>query len=136
MKKSTKMISMLCVLFASFAFSQNTGLDKGIAIGNILVQGFAALHSNQNKTTDSNSKTVEKFCFKNKTDDKITVKFGRKTEDVEINKELIIRKDEKECMFDLLKGVYTYEVILVNNETLQKGEYKVAEDALMTINKN
>jgi hypothetical protein len=134
MKKSVKITNVLCVFFVNFAFSQTTGLDKGIAIGNILVQGFAALHGNQNKTTDS--KTVEKFCFKNKTDDKITVKFGRKTEDVEISKELIIRKDEKECMFDLPKGVYIYEVILVNNETLQKGEYKVAEEALMTINKN
>jgi hypothetical protein len=124
------------VLCPFFVFSQTTGLDKGIAIGNILVQGFAALHGNGNqKVVDPNAKTVASFCFKNKAGEKITVKLTGKIEDTDISKEFVIKKDEKECTFDLPKGVYTYEVDIANGETLQKGEYKVTEETLMTINK-
>jgi len=111
-----------------------TGLDKGIAIGNILVQGYMALRGNGTKNVDPNAKTVDSFCFKNKMDEKITVKLNGKIEDDEIKKEFVIQKDEKECTFNLPKGIYTYEVLLSSKDTYQKGEYKVSEEALMTIN--
>jgi hypothetical protein len=112
-----------------------TGLDKGLAIGNILVQGYMALKGNGAKQVDPNAKTVDSFCFKNKMDEKITVKLLGKTEDEEIKKELVIQKDEKECTFNLPKGIYTYEVLLSSKDTYQKGEYKISEEALMTINR-
>ena len=53
----------------------------------------------------------------------------------EIKKELVIQKDEKECTYNLPKGIYTYEVLLSSKDTYQKGEYKVTEETLMTVNK-
>lgn len=130
------------LLFFIFLFSLNfkcqstmSGLDKGLAIGNILVQGYVALKGNGKKPVDPDAKTVDSFCFKNKMDEKITVKLNGKIEDEEIKKELVIQKDEKECMFNLPKGIYTYEVLLSSKDTYQKGEYKVSEETLMTINR-
>lgn len=130
----------LAVLFI-FIFSLNlksqttlSSLDKGLAIGNILVQGYMALKGNTTKQVDPNAKTIDSFCFKNKMDEKITIKLNGKIEDDEIKKELVIQKDEKECTYNLPKGIYTYEVLLSSKDTYQKGEYKVSEETLMTIN--
>ncbi|WP_345200205.1 hypothetical protein [Chryseobacterium ginsengisoli] len=111
-----------------------SGLDKGLAIGNILVQGYIALKGNGTKPVDPNAKTVDSFCFKNKMDEKITIKFNGKIEDDEVKKEFVIQKGEKECAYNLPKGIYTYEVLLSSKDTYQKGEYKVSEETLMTIN--
>jgi len=123
------------LLFAPHFFkSQNTGVDKGIAIGNILIQGYSALRGN-GKGLDPNAKTVESFCFKNKMDEKISISLVGKIEDDDIKKELVIPKESKECTYNLPKGIYTYEIILANKEVYQKGEYKVSEETVMTINK-
>ena len=135
MKIKNVIIFLNLLLFVSLKSQTTiTGLDKGIAIGNILVQGYMALRGNGTKNVDPNAKTVDSFCFKNKMDEKITVKLNGKIEDDEIKKEFVIQKDEKECTFNLPKGIYTYEVLLSSKDTYQKGEYKVSEEALMTIN--
>ncbi len=129
-------IPFFLVLLSLQLKSQTTamsGLDKGLAIGNILVQGYVALKGNGSKTADPNAKTVDSFCFKNKLEEKITVKLSGKPEDEEIKKEFVIRKGEKECTYNLPKGIYTYEVLLSGKDTYQKGEYKVSEEALLTI---
>ena len=112
-----------------------SNLDKGLVIGNILIQGYMAIKGNGAKQqTDPNAKRVDSFCFKNKMDEKITVKLNGKIEDEEVKKEFVIQKDEKECTYNLPKGIYTYEVLLSSKDTYQKGEYKVSEETLMTIN--
>ena len=132
-KKNFIFIAFL--FFAPHIFkSQNTGLDKGLALGNILIQGYTALKGN-GKAVDPNAKTVDSFCFKNKMDEKITVKLTGKIEDEEINKELVVPKESKQCTYNLPKGVYTYEIVLSNKEIYQKGEYKVSEESIMTKNK-
>lgn len=130
------------IVFFILTFSLNlksqtptSGLDTGLAIGNILVQGYMALKGNTAKQTDPNARTVDSFCFKNKMNEKITVKINGKIEDEEIKKELVIQKDEKECIYNLPKGIYTYEVLLSSKDTYQKGEHKVSQETLMTINR-
>lgn len=128
---------LIIVLFSCDLKSQTTtfGLDKGLAIGNILVQGYMAIKGNGAKTVDPNAKTVDSFCFKNKMNEKITVKLNGSVEDEEVKKEFVIQKNEKECTYNLPKGIYTYEVLLSSKDTYQKGEYKVSQEALMTINR-
>ena len=133
-------IKGLILLFFIFFINVNaqttmSNLDKGLVIGNILVQSYMAIKGNGTKQqADSNAKTVDSFCFKNKMDEKITVKLNGKIEDEEVKKEFVIQKDEKECTYNLPKGIYTYEVLLSSKDTYQKGEYKVSEETLMTIN--
>lgn len=136
MKKILYIALFFLLPITTFAQTTMSNLDKGLVVGNILIQGYMAIKGNSAKNTpDPNSKTVDSFCFKNKMDEKITVKLNGKTEDEEVKKELVIQKDEKECTYNLPKGIYTYEVLLSSKDTYQKGEYKVSEEALMTINR-
>lgn len=66
-----------------------------------------AIKGNGAKTVDPNAKTVDSFCFKNKMDEKITVKLNGSVEDEEVKKEFVIQKNEKECTYNLPKGIYT-----------------------------
>ena len=136
---SVKIIILLFLFYTSPAISQITDLDRGILIGNLLFEGYKAIRGNSLTSTkqmpDPNAKTVESFCFKNKMDEKITVRMLGTIEEEEIKKELVIQKDEKECTYNLPKGIYTYEVLLSSKDTYQKGEYKVTEETLMTVNK-
>lgn len=134
----SKDLSLFLIFFFSLNFKAQTtmtGLDKGLAIGNILVQGYIALKGNGAKQVDPNAKTVDSFCFKNKMDEKIIIKLLGKIEDEEIKKEFVIQRDEKECTYNLPKGIYTYEVLLSSKDVYQKGEYKISEETLMTINR-
>jgi hypothetical protein len=134
----SKDLSLFFIFFFSLNFKAQTtmtGLDKGLVIGNILVQGYIALKGNGAKQVDPNAKTVDSFCFKNKMDEKIIIKLLGKIEDEEIKKEFVIQRDEKECTYNLPKGIYTYEVLLSSKDIYQKGEYKISEETLMTINR-
>lgn len=127
---------LICTLFCFENLkSQSTisNLDKGIAIGNILIQGYMAIRGSGGAKNDRNSKTIESFCIKNKLEDRIIFKLLGTIDEGEVKKELVIRKQEKECVFDLPKGIYTYEVSLPSNEVFQKGEYRVEEKTLMTV---
>lgn len=132
-KASGKLKTLVAVLLAlpmtSNAQSDVTALVRG---GEILVGGLITLFSSSKKHT--NSMTVESVCIKNKMTDKITIVITRQTEDgEEIKKELVIPKDSKECFYELPKGVYSYEVILANNEVYKKGEYLFKDKTVITL---
>lgn len=137
MKLKHFLVFFICIFSSNFKSQTSlSNLDKGLVVGNLLIQGYMAIKGNGAKAaTDSNAKTVESFCFKNKMDEKITVKFSGKIEEEEVKKELVIQQGEKECTYNLPKGIYTYEIALTSKEIYQKGEYKVFEEALMTVNK-
>jgi hypothetical protein len=76
-------------------------------------------------------------CIKNKLTEKITFRITGKGEDgEEIKKELVVQNDGKECLLELPKGIYTYEVILSNKEIYKKGEYRFEESVVITIKPN
>ena len=78
MTRNNNITIVFCCSCLFFFKAQNTNLDKGIAVGNILIQGYSALKGN-GKTADPNAKTVAGFCFKNKMEEKITVSLTGKT---------------------------------------------------------
>ncbi|MFN3754208.1 hypothetical protein [Flavobacterium sp.] len=132
-KASRKLKTLIAILLAwpmaSGAQSDVTALVKG---GEILVGGLITIFSSSKKNPAST--TVESVCIKNKMTDKITLVLTRQTEDgEEFKKELIIQKDSKECLFELPKGVYSYEVILANNEVYKKGEYLFKDKTVITL---
>ena len=135
---NTKIIAVGFFLAGSVITSAQalSGLDKGLAIGNILIQGYQALKGTDKKASDPAAKTVDSFCFKNKMEEKITVKLAGKAEEQTVTKELVIQKDGKECTYNLPKTVYQYEILLSSKDTYKKGEYNVYEESLMTINRD
>jgi len=136
MKKILYIALFFLLPIITFAQTTMSNLDKGLVAGNILIQGYMAIKGSGAKNApDPNAKTVDSFCFKNKMEEKITIKLNGKIEDEDVKKEFVIQKDEKECTYNLPKGIYTYEVSLSSKDVYQKGEYKVSEESLMTINR-
>lgn len=115
--KKVKVI--LFILISQFFYSQISNLDRGIMIGNLVFEGYKALRGKGDsgkKEPDPNAKTVESFCFRNKLDEKITVRVAGTIEEEEIKKEFVIQKGEKECAYNVPKGVYSYEVVLSSKD--------------------
>ena len=116
----------IIVLFNNSSFSQSD-IDKILKGGEIIVNGLSFLKKDK-------SKVIESVCIKNKLADKITfIISGKDEEDNVVKKELVIQKDGKECVFELPKGIYTYEIVLANKEIYKKGEYKFNEEITITV---
>jgi hypothetical protein len=123
---------ILLLVLPLFSFSQSD-FEKTIQAGSVLVNGLSFLKGNKS----SEDKTVLMLCVKNKLSDKITFKItGKDKEDNDVKKDMVIQNNGKECLFEIPKGVYTYEVILANKDTFKKGEYKFDEDITVTIKKD
>lgn len=125
-------IVILVTLLPIVTFAQSD-IDKILKGGELLLGGLTIM-----KTANSNPKNDDKaiydVCVKNKLNDKILVKIiGKDTEEKEFKKELVIPKDGKECLLELPKGIYSYEIVLSNKEIYKKGEYMFNTDLTMVI---
>lgn len=130
------MVRLIFVCFfitTSSMFSQSD-VDKILKGGEIIVNGLSFLKKDKSSEKENNSKVIESVCIKNKLTDKITfIISGKDSEDNTIKKEMVIQKDGKECVFELPKGIYTYEIVLANKEVYKKGEYKFNEEITITV---
>lgn len=45
----------------------------------------------------------------------------------------VIQKEGKECLFELLKGIWDYEIVLSNNQIYKKGQYKLEDEITITV---
>lgn len=131
-KAKFKSVLIMLLLCPTISFSQSDVINV-IRGGEILIGGLMTIFSS--KSGNNDSFIVESVCVKNKMEDKITFIISRQTEEgEEFCKELIIQKDSKECFYDLPKGIYTYQVILSNEEIFKKGEYKFNDKTVIAIN--
>lgn len=121
-------------LLTSLNFYAQSDFDKVLKSGEILVNGLSFLKGNKSDNRTTETKFINSICVKNKLNEKITFKIvGKAEDDNDIRKELIIQSDSKECIFELLKGIYTYEILLSSKEIYKKGEYKFEEEMIITI---
>lgn len=58
---------------------------------------------------------------------------GKDEKGNEVKKELVIPQDGKECTYNLVKGIWSYEIVLANKETYKKGEYKLEDEIIVTV---
>jgi hypothetical protein len=124
----------LLFLFLNFSIYAQSDIDKILKGGEIIVNGLSFLKNNKTETKETNSKVIESVCIKNKLADKITYSMiGKDDEGNVIKKELVVQKDGKECVFEIPKGIYTYEIVLANKEIYKKGEYKFNEEVTITV---
>ena len=128
-------IILILIFTNSFLFSYcQSDVDKILKGGEIIVNGLSFLKKDKSEAKETNSKIIESVCIKNKLTDKITfIISGKDAEDNTIKKEMVIQKDGKECVFELPKGIYTYEIVLSNKEIYKKGEYKFNEEVVITV---
>lgn len=124
-------ISLFYAFLLSNCIYSQSDIEKLLKGGEIIVNGLSFIKGNKPKT---DSKTIESICIKNKLSDKITFKLIGKDEDGnDVKKELVVQKDGKECVFDLPKGVWAYEIDLANKEFYKKGEYKLDDEITITV---
>ena len=113
---------LLAVLLPCVLHAQSD-LETVIRGSEILLTGLTALKLAK---ADPYAKNIETVCVRNKLEEKITfVLVGKDEDENEIKKELIIAKGGKECLLNIPKGIYTYEVLLPDESVHKKGEYKL-----------
>ncbi|RZJ31576.1 MAG: hypothetical protein EOO48_01655 [Flavobacterium sp.] len=121
----------IIVLLLPVIASGQSDIETAIRGGQILLTSLTALKMAKD---DPYAKTVESVCIKNKLEDKITFTFSGKDDDGEdIVKELVIAKSDKECLYKLPKGIYTYVITLSDGTVYKKGEYKLENGDTITI---
>ena len=129
-----KNILLAIFLLPVFSLAQ-TDFDKVLKAGEVVLSGFTIFKTASSSKSDS--KTISSVCIKNKLLEKITFKLvGKDEQDKKVEKEMVVQNDGKECVFNIPKGIYAYEVILSNKETYKKGEYKFDDDVVITIKKD
>jgi hypothetical protein len=125
---------LIIIFFFPLIIQAQSDIDKVLKGGEILVNGLSFLKGSKSESKSADSKVIESVCVKNKLADKITFKLiGKDEEGNDVKKELVIQKDGKECVFELPKGIYTYEIDLANKEIYKKGEYKFNEEITITV---
>jgi hypothetical protein len=123
------MKNILLAFILPYLMHGQSDLETVIRGSEILLTSLTALRVAK---SDPYGKNIETVCVKNKLEEKITfVLTGKDEDDNEIKKELIISKGGKECMLNIPKGIYTYEVLLPDDSVYKKGEYKL--DGIRTI---
>jgi hypothetical protein len=139
---SKNKIINFCFLFISCSIYSQSNLEKILRGGELVITGISVYNKFKGgekieaKVAETNSNLISSICIKNKLIEKITFKLvGKDEKDNEVKKELVLQADGKECVFEISKGIYTYEVILTNKEIFQKGEYKFDDEIVITIKK-
>lgn len=109
-------------------------LENALKLSQVLLSGFSIAKAAPSSNKDS--KTISSVCIKNKMQEKISVIMtGKDAEGVTVVKEMIVQNDGKECVFNIPKGVYAYEILLANKEIYKKGEYNFDDDVVITVKK-
>jgi hypothetical protein len=132
MRKYVFLIAAMLLNNISFA---QTDIANMLKVGEEVLGGLTIFKSAKSQTK-KDSKVVSSVCIKNKLTEKIDFKMlGKDDAGNEVKKEMIVQNDGKECVFDIPKGIYTYEVTLSNKDIYKKGEYKFDDDVVITIKK-
>ena len=129
----TLIATLIMLPIISFAQSD---VEKVLKAGEVMFNGISILKlSLGDKKHDS--KTISSVCIKNHLNEKISVILtGKDDEGNKLVKELVIQNDGKECVFNIPKGVYAYEILLANKDLYQKGEYNFDSDVVIVLKKN
>ena len=129
-----KKIIVTFFIILPFALEAQSSLETILKSSEIIVSGLSFIKGSKSKP---DTKIVEYFCVKNKLADKVTFRLTGKDEDGgDVKKEMVILNDGKECVYQIPKGVWQYEIILANKEIFKKGEFKIEDESTIIIKNN
>ncbi len=130
-----KISLFLAILLFPIISSAQSDLENFLKAGQVLLSGFTILKTT-NADSKKDSKIISSVCIKNQLLEKITIIItGKDLEGENIIKEMVVQNDGKECVFNIPKGIYAYEILLANKEIYKKGEYNFDDDVVITVKK-
>ena len=130
-----KKLFYILLIVHNISFAQSD-FEKALKAGEVLVTGFSIFKSSS-IAKKSDSKFITSVCIKNRMLEKISfIITGKDAEGVTVMKEMVIQNDGKECVFNILKGIYTYEILLANKDQFKKGEYNFDDDVIIVVKKD
>jgi hypothetical protein len=128
-----KFLLVFIILFNSVKSYSQSDVDRILKGGEIIINGLTLLKKDKTQNKRFDAKIIESICVHNKIENKLTfIMTGKDENGIEIKKELVIQQSEKECVFEIPKGIYIYKIVLTNNEIFRQGEYQF-EDELTII---
>ncbi len=138
-----KIIVIVLIFISQLIYSQTqttqSDFDKVIKTGELIINGWSIIKGNKETNNSKENSTIVKYlCVKNKLSSKLVFNLSRELknevdEKTQEKKELVIQSGEKECLYELEKDIWDYEIInTTTNEVLKKGQYKLEEE--ITVN--
>lgn len=120
--------------FFSINFIAQTDVDRILKVGDIIVNGMTLLKKDKTQEKIENTKEIESICILNKMENKITFTMMRTDEiGIAVKKELVLQQGGKECVYNIPKGIYSYKIVLANNEVFRQGEYKFDDEVTIIV---
>lgn len=130
--KMKVVVLVVLVLLQCQSYAQSD-LDRVIKGGEILLGGLAFVKTAY-MDPEANSTNVKKITFKNKLGQKIVLRlFNEDDEGNELQEELIISDNGKETLYNLLKGVWRYEIEICEGEIFKKGQFNLEKTTVITL---
>lgn len=131
-----KLKYLIAALLLPITLFAQSDLVNVLKAGEVVLNGFTIFKATRSETK-KDSKVVSSVCIKNKLPERIAFKMtGKDDQGNEVKKEMVVQNDGKECVFNVAKGIYAYEVTLTNKDVYKKGEYKFEDDVVITIKKD
>ena len=119
------------LLCAPVLASGQSDLETAIRGGELILTGLTAFRMAK---SDPYGTLLQQVCVKNKFEGKITFQVtGKDQEGEDIVRELVIAPDGKECLFELPKGIYRYQVTLADETVAKKGEMKIEKEQTIVL---
>lgn len=142
MKNYFNAVGMLVILLVfPFGMAAQSDLDRILKGGELVIGGlsiFKILNNDSNKNESKPaalaevpkvpvSKIVESFCVRNELAETMVLKLtGTDKDGSPLEKEMIIRSNDEECLYELPKGIWTYVMSVDGSETVyKKGQYRM-----------
>jgi hypothetical protein len=132
-----KLFVIIAALHSGVSFPQSD-FQKVINAGGLILTGISIIRGQKAEIPKQEQQPetpyLSELCFKNKLEEKITIRLtGKDQEGNVLTREVIVLRDGKECLYEIAKGVWDYEIVTGEDSVYRKGQYRLRDQTVITI---